>query len=144
MRKNSLYKHNNSQTSAFWTLILPLSFVLGKLPILHYSILFLIRTKMPASTTKNNVKNNRKTINFYSGPIQNDEISVIFCHLQANATILSSGVVSRGGPLRVSPFYDTNRTTKKPLCLLSLEMFITLEWTKNDLKHLLKHLFRRS
>ena len=31
---------------------------------------------------------------------------------------------------------------KQTICLTSLEMLSTLEWTKNDLKHPLKYLFR--
>ena len=39
----------------------------------------------------------------------------------------------------VTPFYDTNRTKKKTtICLISLEMLSTLEWTKNYLKYPLK------
>ena len=39
----------------------------------------------------------------------------------------------------VTPFYDTNRTKKKTtMCLISLKMLSTLEWTKNDLKYPLK------
>ena len=42
--------------------------------------------------------------------------------------------------LGMAPFYGTNRTKKTTICLIS-EMFSTLEWTKNDLKNLLKHIF---
>ena len=53
---------------------------------------------------------------------------------------LISGVANGGGAARpgchhfgVTPFYDNNRTKKKSrICLTSLEMFITLEWTKNN------------
>ena len=34
------------------------------------------------------------------------------------------------GPPRVTPFYDTSRTKKKTLCLILIEMFSTMEWTK--------------
>ena len=42
----------------------------------------------------------------------------------------------------VISFYDTNQTKTKTtdLCLISLEVFSQLEWTKNDLKLLLKPL----
>ena len=44
---------------------------------------------------------------------------------------------------RVTPFYDTNQTKNKTtMCLISSKMLITLKWTKNDLKRLLKQLFR--
>ena len=53
-----------------------------------------------------------------------------------------------GGPPRVSLFWgdticNTSQTEKKTtICLISLEMLITLKLTKNDLKPLLKKLFR--
>ena len=62
------------------------------------------------------------------------------------ASLLGGGVA---GLTPVSLFWgDTNfiisieQKRKKTMRLISLKMFRTLEWTKNDLKHLLKHLFR--
>ena len=58
---------------------------------------------MPASATKNNIKNNQERINFksekklHSVLTQNDEIWVIFCHLQAILQLVSvyrAGVAS--------------------------------------------------
>ena len=54
---------------------------------------------MPASATKNNIENNEERINFKSEKLnsvltQNDEIWVIFCHLQA---ILQLVLVYRAG-----------------------------------------------
>ena len=63
----------------------------------------------------------------------------------AAVTSLGGGGAARPGchDFGVTPFYDTNRTKKKTtLCLVSLKMLSTMKWTKNDLKHLLKHLFR--
>ena len=56
-------------------------------------------------------------------------------------------VASLGGPpgghyFDMTTFYDTNRTKKKTtISLISFEIFNTPKWTKNDLKHALKHLF---
>ena len=37
--------------------------------------------------------------------------------------------------MRLAPFYDPNQTKKKTeICLTSLEMFSTLDWTKKRFK----------
>ena len=56
-------------------------------------------------------------------------------------TPVDMGRGGRPAPGVMTPFYDTNRAKKKTRkYLISLEMFGTLEWSKNDLKHRLKHL----
>ena len=42
----------------------------------------------------------------------------------------------------VAPFHDAKQTNKKTIRLISFKMFSKQEWTKNDFKHILKHLFR--
>ena len=62
----------------------------------------------------------------------------VFAGIAVTCFLISG--VANGGAARpgshhfeVTLFYDNNRTkTKTRICLTSLEMFSTLEWTKNN------------